>query len=275
MVYGSIMLKIVLVTHLTYENQWGKLRTKVQTFGFGTHYCLTMYAWWTEEKGQLSETERQMRQIDRSWRESKCVGTFTGCPCKNDALPALLFLRGLCPSSLLKTKNPKLGLQFIPVQRPHDVRNVWFQGGMSSKIYHNDMKWTIDDDVWNVTATSNAAKYSYALGKHEWLIEGDDLNCHKGEPYTTLLKLTGCLDGDFTCDDGQCVRMEQRCDQLPNCADESDETGCRLLVLKDSYNKRVPPISAKSALDFTIVPVSVEVSIVLMSLMRPVAGCWC
>ena len=33
-VYGSIMLKIVLVAHLTYENQSGKLHTKVQTFGF-------------------------------------------------------------------------------------------------------------------------------------------------------------------------------------------------------------------------------------------------
>ena len=40
--------------------------------------------------------------------------------------------------------------------------------------------------------------------------------------------------------------------------------GCRLLVLKDGYNKRVPPISAKGALDRSIVPVSVGVSIVLM-----------
>ena len=29
-----MMLKIVLVAHLTYENQWGKLRTKIQTFVF-------------------------------------------------------------------------------------------------------------------------------------------------------------------------------------------------------------------------------------------------
>ena len=58
--------------------------------------------------------------------------------------------------------------------------------------------------------------------------------------------------------------MEQRCDQLPDCDDESDEMGCKLLVLKDSYNKGVPPISAKSALDRTIVPASVGVSIVLM-----------
>ena len=55
------------------------------------------------------------------------------------------------------------------------------------------------------------------------MVTGDDVSCHKGEPYTTFFKLTGCLDGDFTCDDGQCVRMEQRCDQLPDCDDESDE----------------------------------------------------
>ena len=36
------------------------------------------------------------------------------------------------------------------------------------------------------------------------------------------------------------------------------------MVLKVGYNKRVPPITAKSALDRTIVPVSVGVSIVLM-----------
>ena len=29
------MLKIVLVAHLTYENQWDKLHTKIQTFFLG------------------------------------------------------------------------------------------------------------------------------------------------------------------------------------------------------------------------------------------------
>ena len=135
---------------------------------------------------------------------------------------------------------------------------------MSSKIYFNSTQWIINDDVQNVTAVSKAAKYSFALGKHQWWVTGDDKSCHEGEPYATFLKLTGCRDGDFTCDNGQCVKMEQRCDQLPDCVDESDEMGCRLLVLKDSYNKRVPPISAKSGLDRTIIPVSVGVSIVLM-----------
>ena len=54
----------------------------------------------------------------------------------------------------------------------------------------------MDDDVFNVTAVSDATKYGYALGKHRWLISGDDPKCHRGKPrtpYTTFLKLTGCL----------------------------------------------------------------------------------
>ena len=77
----------------------------------------------------------------------------------------------------------------------------------------------LSDDVWNATAVTNAPKDSYALGKHEWMVTGDDGLCHKGEPYSTFLKLTGCLEGEFTCDDGACVSMEQRCDQLPGNAD--------------------------------------------------------
>ena len=205
------------------------------------------------------------RPVNASWWHGSCTyGNLRGCPCTNEGMQPLLSLRGLCPSSLLNTANPEIGLQFTPVQPPHDLKNVSFQGGMSSKIYFNSTQWTINDDVQNVTAVSKAAKYSFALGKHQWWVTGDDKSCNEGEPYATFLKLTGCHDGDFTCDNGQCVKMEQRCDQLPDCVDESDEMGCRLLVLKDSYNKRVPPISAKSGLDRTIIPVSVGVSIVLM-----------
>ena len=150
-----------------------------------------------------------------------CTSAWKGCPCKNNELPPLLFLRGLCPYSTLKTKNPIAGVRFTPVQRPHNLRNVWFKSGLSSRIEQNaafGFKWTLSDDVWNATAVTNAPKDSYALGKHEWMVTGDDINCHKGEPYTTFLKLTGCLEGEFTCDDGACVSMEQRCDQLPGKA---------------------------------------------------------
>ena len=83
-------------------------------------------------------------------------------------------------------------------------------------------------------------------------------------PYETRLKLSGCNEDEFTCDDGQCVAMEERCNQVADCRDESDENSCQVLVLKASYNQRVPPITTVSPENKTIVPAQVETSITLM-----------
>ena len=59
----------------------------------------------------------------------------------------------------------------------------------------------------NTTAKSESPLSSFVLGTHEWRIEEDNLACSpKGEPYTRVLKLTGCGEGEFTCSDGQCIR---------------------------------------------------------------------
>ena len=53
--------------------------------------------------------------------------------------------------------------------------------------------------------------------------------------------------------------MEQRCNQLPNCRDKSDEKNCQILVLEDGYNIAVPPIETGD-------PVNVNVSIDVLKL---------
>ena len=65
--------------------------------------------------------------------------------------------------------------------------------------------------------------------------------CSKDRDYEIELKLTGCKANEFTCNDGQCIKIKERCDQLPQCEDESDEQKCILLVLGHGYNKEVPP----------------------------------
>ena len=80
-----------------------------------------------------------------------------------------------------------------------------------------------------------------------------------GGKHETELKMSGCQNGEFTCNDGQCVNMSERCNQLPKCRDESDERNCQILVLKDGYNKKVPPIESDD-------PVNVSVSINLLKL---------
>ena len=144
-------------------------------------------------------------------------------------------------------------------------------GRGTTRIEYNDTtsQWTLTsakNAMHKVTATSGATKLSYVLGKHEWTISNDDYQCNKGKPYTAVLKLTGCKENEFTCDNGQCVKMEKRCDQVTNCRDESDEKGCQLIILKDGYNKNLPPI--EKGKDESVIPTNVSISITLMKVVE-------
>ena len=72
----------------------------------------------------------------------------------------------------------------------------------------------------------------------------ENILCFQGQPYTATLKLSGCREGEFTCWDGQCVTMEQRCDTVSHCRDGSDEQDCTLLVLDHGYNKESSAMSS-------------------------------
>ena len=60
--------------------------------------------------------------------------------------------------------------------------------------------------------------------------------------------------------------MEERCNQVPNCRDESDEQGCKVIVLKDGYNKNIPPIGRTK--DGRSIAANVSISITLMKVVE-------
>ena len=204
----------------------------------------------------------------RSWGEWICnfdrigLDKFGSCPCEYPTQPVLK-LRGLCKNSFLVHASD-LTL-FTPKQLPYDPNNLFLLGRYTTRITYNDTnnQWILTDAKYDVSAVSWAPKVSYTIGKHEWTISNDTFECNKGKPYTTLLKLTGCKqEGEFTCSDGQCVNMEERCNQVPDCRDESDEKGCQLITLNGDYNKNIPPIKRGSS--GIPVPAYVDISITLM-----------
>ena len=123
--------------------------------------------------------------------------------------------------------------------------------------FENSQKtWIMTDAESNVTGISRAPHNSFTLGRHNWTIRGDMGCSEDGAEYTTELKMSGCQDGNFTCNNGQCVSMDQRCNQLPDCRDKSDEENCKILVLEKSYNQNVPPINSS---DSVAVSVSIDI----------------
>ena len=222
------------------------------------------------------------------------------CLCQNERQkPKHLFLlRGMCASSRLRTSNYRRGLFYALHSTQLEDRwwetvtakQFFYVGGMSSRMFLDETssQWILNETLTNTSAVSSARVETFAVGKHNWTIIGDHRRCqdeHHAEngEYRTELKLTGCKpgfafeakgsryswttshleDGEFTCDDGQCVSMEKRCNKLHDCNDRSDEKGCSLITLSDGYDKNTAPFKMEHA----IIPVTVNVTIRLLKMM--------
>jgi hypothetical protein len=135
---------------------------------------------------------------DISWGEMNCDSPDRGCPCQYSQQPILL-LRGLCQDSPFDNL-------YTHKQLAESPRDMFLVGQMTTRIRYMDSseQWFMTDAESSVQAESRATKVSYALGKHEWTVTNDVFSCSKGQPYTTLLKLSGCdHTGEFTCNHGQ------------------------------------------------------------------------
>ena len=60
--------------------------------------------------------------------------------------------------------------------------------------------------------------------------------------------------------------MEERCDQIRNCRDKSDENNCKLIVFEDNYNAKVPPFTITEE-NNALIPAKIRVSTQLMNVL--------
>ena len=210
-----------------------------------------------------------------SWQASPCTWMYGGvhpwCPCQADdkLKEGSLLLRGLCSTSNLRTWPAGSYYYYRPQHEPTSFDSVFFQSDYKrSRIDYNKTSklWVHSSRHSQTIAVSSAENETYVLGKYNWTFSKDHKQCHQEngkqsemEDYSIELKLSGCKQGitlnprsrkmtvdedakaEFTCNDGQCVGIEKRCDQLPDCVDGSDEEGCKLFSLAEGYRKVVPP----------------------------------
>ena len=87
------------------------------------------------------------------------------------------------------------------------------------------------------------------MGKKPWNMP--ESSCNKGidEERTLLLLLTSCKVGQFSCDNGECINIVNRCDGVANCKDLSDEKSCKLVNIDpEKYLKGKTPPSETATL---------------------------
>ena len=71
-------------------------------------------------------------------------------------------------------------------------------------------------------------------------VQCNDTKCtQNGE--TITLTLSTCTTNQFTCNDGHCIEIDLRCNGDSNCDDQSDEVGCKSILVDESYVKDDPP----------------------------------
>ena len=79
----------------------------------------------------------------------------------------------------------------------------------------------------------------YPVGRRQWFI--NDKLCGI-EDKMHALSLSICnFPTQFTCDSGQCININKRCDERKDCSDGSDEKNCSLVIIPSSYNKANAP----------------------------------
>ena len=105
-------------------------------------------------------------------------------------------------------------------------------------------------------AYSKSLRQDLALGLNTWTVSNDN-ECQIGE-VEVKFKLTTCGKDEFTCSNGLCVSMQERCDSARHCDDWSDEIGCSLTKLPASYMKQFSPIQI---INKAIVKVPVSLSL--------------
>ena len=184
------------------------------------------------------DKDEQNREITSAViKDHKCAEELY-CPVCLVNLPILkIFVRGLCKDSVYDT---------VYMFNTDDDGELLYFGQKSSMISYNRNRrqWLWSDMKDNISIATSSSPYSSLLmGVHTFDFSNvvDDPCIQDG--VVRKLKFTRCAPGKFTCNDGLCIDIDQRCDKVEQCLDKSDEVDCKIVHMKGSYGKTIAPFS--------------------------------
>ncbi|KAG7176563.1 Neuronal pentraxin-2-like 1 [Homarus americanus] len=170
------------------------------------------------------------------WSDIACLDTYSFCvPCEFPKR-SILYLRGpgVCESS--------------PFNRQYVLEGDSGGKPALAGFFHSDITWDPQNEAWVIASLKEegaVARWSpittdeYPFGTKPWTLGHDACGLRNGDVVNMTLSV--CDLEQFTCADGTCIDLQQRCDMREDCTDGSDEAQCSLVVLPRGYRSSLPP----------------------------------
>ena len=185
-----------------------------------------------------------INSYDSSLSSAECTMSW---PCLNCVVEpsTLYFLKGLCPTAYMDSWQ-SLGTIDDTFRLIDDstFKTTKFHGFTISQIFFNEAyeRWTIQSLSKPDNILIMKPKNIHPLGRWTWIVGNKSNICPEWEPDQEIsLTFSACRQDQFTCEDGQCIDVNYRCDHNTDCDDQSDEIGCELITFKKGYLKGIVP----------------------------------
>ena len=76
--------------------------------------------------------------------------------------------------------------------------------------------------------------------------------CDNFEQVQRTLAISKCTQDEFTCDNGHCIPMGNRCNRRADCPDRSDERNCQIISIDETYFPEYPPLNPEGSISLRL-----------------------
>ena len=195
---------------------------------------LEYHNWTTSTVIQSKDSTCAFMSGDGSWDSylrEECSWMQLCVICEITTVPVLT-IKGLCKSGAFMHWN------FYPrINTSHQI-DQYISYKRGSPIILKENQWRMESEGDWISLPNST---EYPVGKNEWIWKENGCST-TDKPMKRSLTFSVCDIGrQYTCNFGNCISINDRCNGIQECNDGSDEKDCSFIKVPTNYQKLLPP----------------------------------